>query len=158
MKTLIVYASKYGCAADCAAYLKSRLPGGAALADANGSRGQIELEKFDAVVVGGSVYVGMVSKKLRAFCAGNIAALLGKQVGVFLCCAQPGQAGGFFSANFPPELLESAKTTGAFGGEARLEKMGFFDRALLRIVTKGDYSGFKVSRESMESFAEAMAR
>jgi len=157
MKTLIVYASKYGCAADCAGYLRCKLPGDAVLSDINKVDKQIELKEYDAVVIGGSVYIGKVSKKLRAFCENNLDVLKKKRIGLFLCCAQTEQADKFFADNFLPELISVAKTAKAFGSEARLDKMTFFDKAIIKAVTKGDFSSFKVSFERIEEFAEEIA-
>jgi len=151
MKTLIVYASKYGCTKDCANYLKAKLPDGAELADINGSM-QIELNEFETVIIGGPVYAGKVPKKLRVFCQENLDTLTKKRVGIFLCCTLFQQADEFFAGSFPGQLLDRAVTKKVFGSEARLEKMAFFDKAIMKIFTKGDYSRFKVSTESMDEF------
>ena len=154
MKTLIIYASKYGCTADCATYLKDKLSSGVTLTDIN-KNNKIELENFDTITIGGSIYAGQLySKELRSFCKNNLDTLRKKRVGIFLCCAQADQASVFFTKNFPSELLEHAKATEVFGSEARLEKMKFVDKTLLKAVTKGDFSSFKISYENIDKFAE----
>ena len=157
MKTLIVYASKYGCTADCADYLKAKLPGEVALIDINKANDPIELEAFDTIIIGGSVYIGKVSKKLRAFCESNLDALCQKNVGIFLCCALAGQVDEVLAANFPAALLKHAKTIKTFGSKARLEKMSLPDKMIVKAVTKGDFSNFKVSEESMEAFVKEIS-
>jgi len=155
MKTLIIYASKYGCTADCADYLKGKLSGDVTLIDINKADEHIELQKFDTVIIGGSIYAGQLSKKLRMFCKNNIEVLHKKRVGIFLCCAETDKANEFFSANFPSGLLEHAIITRVFGSEARLEKMKFAHKAILKAVTKGDFSSFRISHENIDQFAKA---
>jgi len=157
METLIIYASKYGCTADCAAYLKDKLNGNVTLVDIN-KADKLGLDKFDRVIIGGSVYIGKVAKKLRVFCEGNVDSLTQKAVGIFLCCALVDEADAVLAANFPVALLKNAKVVGFFGSEARMEKMGFFDRMLIKAVTKGDFSKFKISTERMDEFVVEINR
>jgi len=154
MKTLIVYASKYGCTADCAAKLKNLLSGDIALADIN--KIVPNVHDFNTVIIGGSVYIGKISKKLKIFCESNLNALLEKQVGIFLCCALKDQVNEVLTSNFPPALLTHSKVTETFGSEARLDKMSFLDKTIIKAVTKGDFSSFKISDESIEAFAKKL--
>jgi len=157
MKTLIVYASKYGCTADCANLLKKKLTGDITLVDINKAPEQLDVNGYDTIIIGGSVYVGQVSKKLRAFCEDNLDALLKKRVGVFLCSALADQFNDTLKNNFPVLLLENAKTVKLFGSEARLKKMNFFDKMLIKTVTKGDFSGFRISNDCIDEFALEIA-
>jgi len=157
MKTLIIYASKYGCTEDCAKYLKSKMQGETMLVDINKQAKQIELGGFDTVIIGGSVYVGKVAKKLRAFCQGNLDGLSDKRLGIFFCCGRPQEMDEVLAANFPAGLVKAAMIIKSFGSEARLAKMTFFDKTILNAVTKGDYSSFKISNDSMDEFIKALA-
>ena len=152
MTTLVIYASRYGCTADCADYLKAHLPGDTILVDINQLSQPIAWETYDTVLIGGSVYVGKIAKKLRAFCEGNLEPLLQKKIGLFLCCAQTWQADEIFTANFPAALWQHATTRKTFGSEARLDKMSFLDRTILKAVTKGDFSNFQISKENLDAF------
>lgn len=156
MNTILIYSSKYGCTADCANYLKINLSGHVALVDINKADTQIGLEKFDTIIIGSSIYVGAVSKKLRMLCNNNIDLLSKKRVGIFLCCAFPEQANEYLSANFSSILLENAKAVKIFGGEARLEKMNFLDKLIMKSATKGNYENLKISHENLENFVREM--
>ncbi|MCL2840125.1 MAG: flavodoxin domain-containing protein [Defluviitaleaceae bacterium] len=156
MKTLVVYASKYGCTADCASYLKTKISGDVTLVDINKAPKQIELHSFDTIVIGGSVYIGKISKKLRTFCENNLDVLTKKSIGIFLCAALSEQFNETLKTNFPALLLKSAKITALFGSEARLEKLTFLDKTIIKAVTKGDYSQFKIKKETMDTFANAI--
>jgi len=157
MKTLIVYASKYGCTADCANFLKEKLEGDITLVDINKAPGQLDVNVYDTIVIGGSVYVGKISKKLRAFCESNLDTLLRKRIGVYLCSALTDQFNDTLNNNFPTLLLENAKAVKLFGSEARLEKMNFVDKIIIKAVTKGDFSGFRISNNHIDEFALEMA-
>ncbi len=75
MNTLIVYTTKYGATAECAAKLKKLLHGGVVLADLKGGKAP-DLSKFDRVIVGGPAYVGRVGKEVLAFCNTNMQAFV----------------------------------------------------------------------------------
>ena len=156
MKTLIVYASKYGCTADCAKYLQTKLSDDVTLVDIEKTAKSVELSSFDTVIIGGSVYISKVSKKLRAFCDSNLDTLLSKKIGIFLCCALTDQSDEFLKTNFPATLLDHAVTTGIFGSEARLDKMSFLNKTIIKTVTKGDFSSFKISHDNIDKFIQQM--
>lgn len=157
MNTLILYSSKYGCTADCAKYLEAGLFDPVTLADINNTNlSSLPLHNYDTVILGSSVYVGSISSKLKTFCNENVNTLLQKRVGIFLCCGFPPKLEEYLTTNFPAELLKSALITKDFGGEARIDKMKFMDRILMKIATKGDYSAILVSNENMNDFLEKL--
>lgn len=152
MNTIIIYSSKYGCTSDCANILKSRLPNNVTIVDIKDKNSKIELSKFDTIIIGSSIYVGSVSKEIRTFCNDNIELLNKKKVGIFICCAFSEQMDKYLSSNFPSSLLKSAKSISVFGGEARLEKMKFFDKLIMKSVTKNDYNSLKISQDNIDNF------
>ena len=157
MRTLVVYASRYGCTADCAHYLKAHLPGDVTVLDVEAVNPPLDLWSFDTLAIGGSVYVGKVSKKLRAFCETNLDLLLQKRVGIFLCCAQTDQADAFLASNFPTALVSHAATSKVLGSEARLDKMRTMDKLIIKAVTKGDFSSFQISSETLDAFVRELS-
>jgi len=156
MRTLIVYASKYGCTADCASLLKEKLSGDITLVDISKAPMQLDINDYDTIIIGGSIYVGKVSKNLRAFCENNLDTLTKKRIGVFLCSALADQFNDNLKNNFPTSLLEIAKAKTLFGSEARLEKMNFLDKMIIKAVTKGDFSGFRISNNLIDEFVAEM--
>ena len=155
MNTIIIFSSKYGCTTDCAQYLKSGLSGSTTLINIDNTK-SIPLENYDTVILGSSIYIGRVSNRMRMFCKDNMDFLSKKRVGIFLCCGFPEQVKEYLDANFPAELLESAIVIKGFGGEARLEKMKFVDKTIMKTVTKGNYEALKISNEDMDSFIKNM--
>lgn len=151
MKTIIIYSSKYGCTEDCAKYLKSRLSGLPELMDADRSN-SVSLESYDTVILGSSIYIGRVSKKIQKLCKENVNLLTKKNVGIFLCCAFPEQTDTYLTTNFPDKLLGNAAVIKSFGGEARIEKMRFLDKAVMKAGIKGNHEALKVSYNNMNDF------
>jgi len=152
MKTLIIYASKYGFTADCAKALEEKLPGEITRIDIDKPDQGLDLEQFDAIVIGASVYIGKISKRVRAFCEENLNLLLRKRIGIFLCCGLVDQVGEALTGNFPAALLAHASSVQVFGGEARPEKMGFADKLILKAASKATGGGFQVLDENMDVF------
>ncbi|MCC0629222.1 flavodoxin domain-containing protein [Clostridioides sp. ES-S-0108-01] len=152
MNTIIIYSSKYGCTKDCANILKNKLSDNVTIVDINDNNTKIELSEFDAIIIGSSIYAGLVSKKIRVLCNDNIELLNKKQVGIFICCGFSEQSDKYLKSNFPSSLLESANAIGIFGGEARLEKMNFLDKLIMKSVTKGNYDNFRISQDKIDDF------
>ena len=67
MKVLIAYRSKYGTCEKAARMLAERIPGELVLADLKRDRPG-DLSAFDMVLIGGSIYAGMIQKEVRTFC------------------------------------------------------------------------------------------
>lgn len=159
MNTMIIFSSKYGCTAECAEYLKTALSNSVKLMDINNTDIKIsDLENYDSILLGSSIYVGAISKKMEIFCEENADLLSKKRVGIFLCCAFQEQLDEYLSKNFPQVLLKNAVVIKSFGGEARLDKMKTIDKLIMKTVTKGNYSNLKISYEEMDSFIKEIMR
>lgn len=135
MKTLIVYGSTYGYAKECAKQLSEQLKGGVVLVNAQADKIPA-LKEFDNVIIGGSIYMGQIQKKVKDFCTANVEELSGKRVGLFLCCGLPENLELSMKNAFPEKLLQKAAAKECFGGELRPEKMNFLHRMLTGVMTK----------------------
>lgn len=135
MKTLIVYGSTYGYARECAQRLAQALGGEVTAADADKERIP-DISGFDAVIAGGSVYMGQVQKGVKKFCEDNAAELSGKRLGLFLCCGLPENFEQNAKNIFPEALREKAAAIECFGGELRTEKMKFMHRTISNMMKK----------------------
>lgn len=155
MNTIIIYSSKYGCTKDCAEYLKSGLSGSTTLTDIDNTD-TISIDNYDTVVFGGSIYIGRISKQMQKFCEDNIDLLNKKRVGIFLCCAFPEQIKEYLATNFAPALLKSAIVVKGFGGEARIDKMKFMDKLIMKAALKGGNENLHISRKNMDGFIEEL--
>lgn len=157
MNTIIIYSSKYGSTADCAKLLKAGLSNFVTLADIDDTSPQtMDFGKYDTIIIGSSIYVGLVSKKISAFCSEYKDLLLKKRIAIFVCCGFPEKINEYISANFFAELLEHAVVVKSFGGEARLVKMKTVDKLIMKVVTKGNYNNLTISKSEIDNFITAI--
>lgn len=161
MKTLIVYATKYGCTKGCAEILKSYLNGEVNIVSAKTNK--INLAEYDAILIGGSVYMGKIQKEITHFCNRNLKQLLRKKIGLFACCYTPNGTEGFFETLFPLELLNHASYVTSVGGKMDYENMNFFYRKLFQSLKKidGFNEGFtepEINNDEIKKLAEAISK
>ncbi|MFH0910207.1 MAG: flavodoxin domain-containing protein [Planctomycetota bacterium] len=158
MKTLIAYGTKYGSVAKCARLLREELRGETDLADLMEGPPP-DCAPYDGVILGGSIYAGRVQKEVRAYSRANEKALLGKRLGLFLCAGAEGERGRrYLRSVFPPALYERAHCRDVFGHEVYYEKMNFFEKILMRILSGEKKSCSRLNLEAIRVFAEAFGR
>ena len=132
MKTLIAYSSTLGCTEQCVSRLKKDLGPDADLVRISRRR-KIPLDKYDTIIIGGSIHEGMIQRSVRRFCEIHLKELLKKQVGLFVCCVDPGEdEQALLKSAFPDELLEQSLAKGYFGGELDFKKMNLLHKIMTR--------------------------
>lgn len=135
MKTLIVYGSKHGTAKRCAEILSDRLKGEVEIY--NVKDGKIPAAgQFDNIIVGGSIYAGLIQKEIKEYCQKNIEIIKQKRAGLFICCMVKDAVENQIAAAFPQELLNAAVAKESFGGEFKFKEMNFFEKAITKMVGK----------------------
>ena len=154
MKTLIVYGTKYGCAAQAAEILQGKLAGAVTLADLARQKDPAP-EGFDCVVLGGSIYMGRIQKTVQEYAARHLEALLQKKVGLFICAGRPEQdvLAKQMSDAFPAALLEHAAAKEFFGHIYDFSRLNFMDKMIVRKIVGLKESRFALSEAAIESFA-----
>ncbi len=157
MAILIAYTGKHGSTEKCANALKARLPG-AEVWDLK--KGEPDITRYDAVILGGSVYAGMPRKQLKAFAIKQEAGLTKKKLGLFLCCMADGeQAQKQMEAAYPASLLETAAAKGVLGGGFCVSTMNFFEKFIIKKVSgKEPADGFALRDETMDAFVKAFGQ
>lgn len=141
MKTLVVYASKNGYSRECAQQIANNLGDGSIAVDCKKEVKKIGLADYEAVILGGGIQVGKTPGYLRRFGEKNTSALMGKKIGLFLCCTETDPAGHqkYFENNFPVELVKQAQVKGWFGGRIIFTEHNVVTRAILKkILGNGD--------------------
>lgn len=134
MKTLIIYATKYGCTRDCANLLKERLQGDVTISTV--SEFSSDLRQYDSIIIGGSVYMGKIQKSITRFCKKNEQILLQKKIGLFASCYTPIETEGYLKKLFPQSLLGHALCATLVGGRMDYDKMNFAYRKLFQSLNK----------------------
>ena len=158
MKTLIVYATKYGSAEKCAGKLKEDLALSGEVECLNlKRRPEVDLNRYDTVIIGGSIHMGGIQKEVKAFCSAHLDTLLKKRVGLFICCMRDGEiADSELAQAFPQELLAHAEAKDYFGGEFIFKRMNLLDRLIVRKVSKVEQDTSTLSEEKIQAFARKM--
>jgi len=156
MKTLIVYGTKYGCTEGCAKDLAKKLSGDTELCNIKNSRPS-DLEKYEKVIIGGSIYMGKIQKEITDFCEANKGLLMEKTIGLFICSMREGEmAQEELISSFPKELWDRAITKENFGGEFIFKKMSFLDKLIVKKVSKIDKDTSNILNNNIIKFAEIM--
>ncbi|MDP4083315.1 MAG: flavodoxin domain-containing protein [Bacillota bacterium] len=155
MKNVIIYTTKYGSVENAAKLLKEHLAGEALLVNIM-NENPPGLEKFDNVMIGGSIYAGRIQKKLSKFVVKNLPQLLTKRVGLFVCAGEKEQSvreKELVNA-FPKELFEHAVVKEIFGYEIHYGKLNFWEKKLVSSILGHKEGCSLLSQEKIRSFAK----
>ncbi|MBU3190263.1 flavodoxin domain-containing protein [Clostridium bowmanii] len=165
MKTLIVYGTKHGATEKCSKVLKDKLNGEVVIV--NIKKDVIpDMNSFNNIVIGGSIYAGRIQKEIREFCFKNLNTLKNKKIGVFVCCMSEGEkAISQLNDSLPSELMCMATAKEHLGGGFTFSKMNFLEKFIIKMVSKKQKNPVKVNinkdvlnihEESINKFAELM--
>ncbi|KGP74132.1 flavodoxin domain-containing protein [Pontibacillus yanchengensis] len=134
MKTLILYATKYGSAEKVAHQLATKLTGDvqtiSIMKDA-----PPPLTEFDTVILGGSIYMGTIQKQLSNYVNDHVEELLEKRVGLYICAGEqdPEVKSKELVDSFPKSLYEHAIVKEVVGHEYHFDKMNLVEKLMLRM-------------------------
>jgi len=155
-KVLIAYASKHGCAEECAKTLARKMNEGADLWNLK-EKNQIDLNTYDKIILGGSIYAGHIQKEVKDFYSKNENVMKEKKLGLFICGTSEGEAAiKQVEASFPHALLNSALVKESFGGKIVLSKMNFFEKKMVKMVGKIESDMTNVSESRINQFAQVI--
>ncbi|WP_339241532.1 flavodoxin domain-containing protein [Paenibacillus sp. FSL F4-0243] len=158
MKTIIIYTSKYGCTEKAAYLLKNQLDDETEVVNLMHAK-EPRLERYDTVILGGSIYFGKIQKQMTEFASKYQNELANKRVGLFICAGAKGeQAIQELKSSFPEKLYNQSITKEVFGDEIYEEKMTALDRVVLRVVKGKNKSVNGLSKETIERFALALKK
>ena len=132
MKIAIVYGTKYNTVKSCVEKLKAGLKDHSVTNFSLKEGMDIPLQEFDAVILGGSIYIGKTQKDLVEFCKSREALLLQKKVGIFLCSAF--SAPEEFMLNFPESLLKHSVAIQNFGYLMHHSDYTLFEKMMVKMI------------------------
>ena len=154
---LVAYASKGGATAEIAEWIGEALRRTGAAVDVRPADDVPTLEGFDAVVVGGPMYMGKVLKPVPSFFSRHRAALTGKPVAVFIAGSSLGrddpkadQHGQTVAEGAARDVPVAA--VGLFGGRFSSRNVPLIGRFLKNAVKEEDTR----DRAAIEAWAEAL--
>jgi len=133
MKTIIVYATKHGAAGILAQRIAEKMKGAVVC---NLEKDNVNLDEYECVIIGSSVYAGRARKQTKEFISKNMENLLKKKVGLFLSCLETVNEKTYFESNYPPEILQAAKAKCSPGGIFDPKKAGAIERLIIKIIKK----------------------
>jgi len=133
MKILIVYATRGGVSRTCAEMLKEKLEAHHAVTCCNVEDGAPTPEDFDVAVLGGSIRMGRLNKKLKKYIKAHRATLAAMPSAAFICCGFPIQLEDYVETQLPRDL-EFSLGVHCFGGEIKPEKQRGMDKLILKMV------------------------
>ena len=152
MKTLILYASKYGATREIAQRIAKKMDG-AVLCDLK-ERDIPPLTEFDRVICGAPLYAGSIRKEAKTFLAKNADELSAKKLGLFLSGFAADDSENYFEKNFPEKLVRAAKAKELLGGIFDPRKASAPERFIIKIVMKQTGYIERINDENIAKFVE----
>lgn len=135
MNLLIIYTTKTGTVTTSLDILAKYLPQAKITRCDLGECDRIPaLEEFDYVLVGSSIRMGKIHKKIKNFVKTNHDRLLNLNVGYFLCLGFVDLFDEYMIKNFPKDLRDAATSITCFGGDMNPDKHRGFDRMIIKMV------------------------
>ncbi len=156
MRTAIIFAGTYGFTEKCVSSLQEKLTGQVEVINLKSNEPK-DLAGFDQVIVGGSVYMGQMQKKVKTFAIKHEQELLSKRLGLFACCGGYEAADQQLRTAFNDSLFKKAVSIECFGGVLEIDKMNFFHKQIMKMVAKSkDYKPMLPHLENIDKMADAM--
>ena len=154
MKTLILYATKYGAAREIAQRIANNMRE-AKIYDLKNDNIP-PLEQFECIIIGSSVYAGNIRKEAKTFITKNLSILQDKKIGLFLSGMAPESGEEKVFESMPAEIVSVAKEKSLLGGIFDPKKANGLERFIMKIVTKQSGYVNTISDEKIAQFAEIM--
>jgi len=135
MKTLILFASKYGAAEKCADLLSEKLNGDVNIINLKENK-NVNLSDYDKLIVGCSIYAGNVQAEIKNFCNTNSVSLMAKPFGLFISCMtdKKDEIKSYTEKSFSNELINHATIIDSLGAVFNFKKMNFFERQIIKMI------------------------
>lgn len=135
MKTLLVYASKYGFTEEVSYQIKESISHSCDVVNIKDeSIDKQAIESADNVIIAASMYVGTINKKMQEFVASNQNELLKKNIGIVVTGMQKDEIQNEIKNNFSEELLNHSSFAEWIGGKFNIEKMSWMDKMIVKKV------------------------
>lgn len=133
MKVLIIYSTRGGVSRTCAQMLRDYLGGTFDVTLCDIEDGAPSPDGFDVAVVGGSIRMGKLNKKLKAYIKANLDTLNQIHTAAFLCCGLTENFDDYVSFQIPKNLLPKLGIH-CFGGELKPQKLKGLDKLIVKSV------------------------
>ena len=156
MRVAIIYVSKHGTTEKVAGLIAEKLTGSNEVELFSLTKKSTpDISRYEMVILGSAVYAGNVSGKMKAFCKANESVLLQKKMGLFVCGMHPQkeQREKELQDAYPATLQQKAEATGFLGGEFLFEQMNFFERFIIKRISKVNRTVHRIDKDTIDEFA-----
>lgn len=133
MKVLIVYASRNGASAEACEMLKDRISVFAEVDLRDIASAPPSPEGYDAAVVGGSIRMNKLNKKLKRYIADNARALSKIPSAAFICCGNTKDFDDYVVTEIP-KSIDFSLGVHCFGGQLKPDKVKGLDKVLVYLM------------------------
>lgn len=159
MRTAIIYTSHHGTTEKVARFLADKLKQEVVLIPLKKIKNP-DLKPYDRVILGGSIYVGTIQKRMKKFIEAYRSELLQKEIGLFICCMDPHKEKQEqeFELAFPDELKLIAKAKAVMGGEFSFERMNFLEKIVVKKLAGVTVSVSRIDWDAVTRFLNEMER
>jgi menaquinone-dependent protoporphyrinogen oxidase len=149
MNTAIIYATSHGTTEKVAHTIAKSLGTDTCSVFNLKTSKNINLSKYNQVIIGGSIHAGTIQNSVKSFCKKSLIDLLEKRVGLFLCAMNVKDYQTEFDNAFPEILRNHAVSKQVVGGEFLIEKMNFIERFLVRKISGVSQTVSKIDNEAV---------
>lgn len=154
MKNCILFTTKHGSAERAAGLLKEKLTAETDIINLKNVK-KPDITDYDTVILGGSIYIGKIQKKLKKFIKKNLKELLNKNIALYIMAAEKDNPEAVLEKVFPQVLHDHALSKMHFGYEMILEGMNSTEKAVAQSlgVTK---SLSEFNHDAIEEMAQKL--
>lgn len=155
MKTAIIYLSRHGTTEKVAHMICDRLSGDEITLINLKESPEPDLSNFERIVIGTSVYAGDVRKPFKRFCTNeNLCLFACKELGLFVCGMEEDEFKQTqeLERAFPEQMRRFAKAKAFVGGEFLFDKMGFFEKMIVKKITKISSTVSRINADALDKF------
>lgn len=132
MKTIIIYASKYGATKQ----LAERIAEATQIKCIDIKDFHESIEDYDKLVFGSSVYAGMLRKEIKEFIKKHEELLCTKRVYMFMSGLNKEDSKKVLSENIGETFYESLSYVDTLGGVLDLPNLNFFEKNIIKMINK----------------------
>ncbi|TCI77059.1 flavodoxin [Exiguobacterium sp. SH0S1] len=156
MKTLIAYTSRYGTSEKVAHLLAARLSGNVHVQNLV-DEPDVDWATVDHVIVGGSIRMGKVQDELTDWLKQSEVQLLERPLGLYLCAGTPTAAERQreLESAYGEHLRAHAYFVEVVGSGYDFERMGFLDKAIVRMMAKQTVSSLNLDEARLNELVES---
>lgn len=154
MKTAILYATCHGTSRKVAEMLSDKLQIDKTDVYDLKNQKNFDINLYDTIVIGGSIHAGKIQSVIKKFCSENENILLQKRLGLYLCGMNEAGYEKQLNDAYSEKLRSKAMFKINVGGEFLIDKMNFFERFIVKKVSKVTENTSKLDEQKIDEMVK----